>query len=68
MIEFCRCDNCGMSILVGQECYSLTLARELIETRDFVTPTVATQVATWCIECGPDAVRNATAEFCSESR
>ena len=55
------CDRCGAKIYEGTECYSLTLSRDYIETDGFsVQPLEANSVAIWCIDCGPNAVKEIT--------
>jgi hypothetical protein len=57
---FCECGKCGANIYEGDQCYSLTLSRDYIESGISVQPLEATSVAVWCISCGPDAVKEIT--------
>ena len=54
---FCECGNCGKNIYDGEQCYSLTLSRDFVESETIVQPLEANSVVVWCIECGPEAVK-----------
>jgi hypothetical protein len=55
---FCECGNCGTDIVEGQQCFSLTLSRDFIESEFEVQPLEANSVAVWCVKCGPEVVKN----------
>jgi len=57
MSIFCDCEKCGNSICEGDQCYSLTLSRDFVESDLIIQPLVADNIAVWCIDCGPTAVK-----------
>ena len=57
MSVFCECDRCGKEIHEGDNCYSLTLSKDFVESIEIIQPLEATNIVNWCLECGPRAVR-----------
>ena len=57
MSIFCDCAKCGCSIAGGDECYSLTLSRDYVVSECVIQPLVTDNIVVWCIDCGPNAVK-----------
>ena len=57
MSIFCDCAKCGSSVCEGDQCYSLTLSRDFVESDLIIQPLVADNIVVWCVECGPSAVK-----------
>jgi hypothetical protein len=57
MSIFCDCAKCGSSICEGNQCYSITLSKDFVESEITIQPLEATSIVVWCIDCGPNAVK-----------
>lgn len=57
---FTDCAKCGTHITQGDQFYSVSLSRDLVESDTVIEPLVAESPAVWCLKCGPDAVRAIT--------